>query len=120
MGYAARDDGRGKRFARQTGVLLQQELAPLLAQIGMPRGRRVGQHLARAQIVEEPHHRRQKHCLAILFGNANRGIVTLSLVLGLGALGQDPLGKEQPFAEIGQHRTYVWVLTLDHVVQIGG
>ena len=112
--------GVEKLLALQAGVLVQQLFAPFLAQVGAARGRRVGQRLARGQVVEVVHYRRQEHGLAVFAGDADRGVVTLGLVLGFGALGQNALGKIQPLAELREHRVDVRILALDDLVQLGG
>ena len=66
-----------------------------------------------------PHHRRQEHRRAVLPRDADRGVVTLRLLLRLGALGQNALGKVQPLAQLREHREDVRILALDDLVQLG-
>ena len=45
----------------------------------------------------------QEHRAAVLGGDADGGVVFVSLVLGFGRLGQDTLWKEEVLSKVGQH-----------------
>ena len=120
MGHAAGDDRQREALAGQAGILAEQFLAPFLPQIGAARGGGVGQGLGGREVVEILHHRGQEHGLALLPRDADRGVVALGLVLGLGALGQDALGEEEPLAQFGEHAVDVRVLALDRFVEFLG
>ena len=120
MRHAGGDHRHRKALLGQAGILLDQQFPPFLPQVRPSGGRGVGQGLGGTQVVEMAHHRGQEHRVAILAGNADGGVVAMGLFLGLGAFGQNALGKIEPTAQLRHHRPDVRVLGLDQPVELAG
>ena len=118
---AAGDHRQADGHVAQRRVLLPDLLPPGLAQVGPAGGRGVRKHVVgargrRSGTVMDA----EAHGVLGLPGLADGGVEAVGLLVGLGRLGEDPLGEVELAAERGEHPHDGGRFPLDGLVEFDG
>ena len=120
VGNCGGHDGQPEFFGREVGVLVHQLGAPMLAQIHTTRSGRIGVRVAGVDIQQVLLDRGQIHGAPSLGRDADGGVESVGLLLGFGGLGEDALGKVEPFPIRGEHGEHLGPSPVEVIVQLGG
>ena len=103
VGEGVGDDRVAEVLPLLARVLAQHLFAPQGAQFRFARGRRIRVDVLGIEGGELVLNAGKEHGTAVFGGDADGGVEFVGFFLRLGGLGQDSLGEEEIFAEIGQH-----------------